>query len=73
MPVYVYRRSDGSTFELAQPITAEPLATCPTTAQGVARILQPFSAPYTGTGLYATDHPQAPRALESAPATETEP
>jgi predicted nucleic acid-binding Zn ribbon protein len=56
MPVYVYRRPDGSTFELEQRITALALASCPTTGQSVERVLQPFSARYKGTGFYSTDH-----------------
>jgi putative FmdB family regulatory protein len=56
MPVYVYRRDDGSTFELQQRITVQALASCPTTGQHVERIMQPFSARYKGTGFYSTDH-----------------
>jgi predicted nucleic acid-binding Zn ribbon protein len=59
MPVYVYRRRDGSTFELEQRITVESLASCPTTGQSVERVLQPFSARYKGTGFYSTDHRNA--------------
>jgi predicted nucleic acid-binding Zn ribbon protein len=56
MPVYVYRRDDGSTFELQERITVPALARCPTTGQGVERVLQPFSARYKGDGFYSTDH-----------------
>ena len=70
MPVYIYRRSDGSTFELEQRITAQPLTTCPTSAQRVERVLQPFSARYKGTGFYLTDHPKGSRTREPAPATD---
>jgi predicted nucleic acid-binding Zn ribbon protein len=56
MPVYVYRRGDGSSFELEQRITANALVCCPTTGQGVERVMQPFSAHYKGTGFYTTDH-----------------
>ena len=65
MPVYVYRRDDGSTFELEQRITAQALPNCPTTGQSVERVMQPFSARYKGTGFYSTDHgrsaPSEPR------------
>jgi predicted nucleic acid-binding Zn ribbon protein len=53
--VYVYRRDDGSTFELEQRITVQALASCPTTGQRVERVMQPFSARYKGTGFYSTD------------------
>jgi putative FmdB family regulatory protein len=59
MPVYVYRRRDGSTFELEQRITVNALASCPTTGQSVERVLQPFSVRYKGTGFYSTDHRKA--------------
>jgi predicted nucleic acid-binding Zn ribbon protein len=56
MPVYVYRRQDGSTFEIEQRITEDSLIRCPTTGLEVARVLQPFSPRYLGTGFYSTDH-----------------
>lgn len=59
MPVYVYRRRDGSTFELEQRITVDALASCPMTGQSVKRVMQPFSARYKGSGFYSTDHPKA--------------
>jgi predicted nucleic acid-binding Zn ribbon protein len=55
VPVYIYRRQDGSSFELAQRITDDGLVSCPTTGQRVERVLQPFSAHYTGSGSYSTD------------------
>jgi predicted nucleic acid-binding Zn ribbon protein len=59
MPVYVYRRHDGSVFELEQRITMDSLVSCPTTGQSVERVLQPFSPRYKGTGFYSTDHGKA--------------
>ena len=59
MPVYVYRRQDGSTFEFEQRITADGLVSCPTTGQKVERVLQPFTPRYKGTGFYSTDHRRA--------------
>ena len=56
MPVYVYRRDDGSTFEIEQRMTANALHSCPTTGRSVARVLQPFAARYNGPGFYSTDH-----------------
>jgi putative FmdB family regulatory protein len=63
VPVYVYRREDGSTFEIEQRITADSLVICPTTGQRVERVLQPFAPRYKGTGFYSTDH-RRPRAKE---------
>lgn len=56
MPVYVYRRRDGSTFETEQRMAEDALVDCPTTGQSVERVLQPFAPRYTGTGFYSTDH-----------------
>jgi len=56
VPVYVYRRQDGSTFEIEQRITADGLVRCPTTGQKVERVLQPFTPRYKGTGFHSTDH-----------------
>ena len=38
MPTYVYRREDGSTFEIQQRITEPTLKSCPTTGQPVTRL-----------------------------------
>lgn len=59
MPLYVYRRRDGTSFELEQRITADALVSCPTTAQSVERVMQPFTPRYKGAGFYSTDHPKA--------------
>jgi len=56
VPVYVYRRRDGSTFETEQRMAEAALVACPTTGQSVERVLQPFTPRYTGTGFYSTDH-----------------
>jgi predicted nucleic acid-binding Zn ribbon protein len=56
VPVYVYRRDDGSTFEIEQRMLADALLSCPTTGRRVERVLQPFAARYHGTGFYSTDH-----------------
>lgn len=56
VPVYVYRRRDGSSFELEQRITVDALTRCPTTGQTVERVMQPFTPRYKGTGFYSTDH-----------------
>ena len=55
MPVDVYRRRDGSSFELVQRITVDALVRCPTTGQRVERVMQPCSPRYRGTGFYSTD------------------
>ena len=74
MPVYVYRRRDGSCFELEERITADALVSCPETGQSVERVMQPFSPRYTGSGFYSTDHKKVPprvdRTDQVAPANQ---
>lgn len=43
VPVYVYRRQDGSIFEIEQRMTEDTLVSCPRTGQSVERVLQPFT------------------------------
>ena len=66
MPVYVYRRCDGSTFETQQRMAENALVACPTTGQSVERVLQPFTPRYKGTGFYSTDH-RAPNGRAQSP------
>jgi predicted nucleic acid-binding Zn ribbon protein len=40
-------------------MSADALASCPTTGLSVKRVMQPFSPHYKGTGFYATDHRRA--------------
>ena len=54
--MYVYRREDGSRFEIEQRMTEDSLVSCPTSGQKVERVLQPFTPRYRGTGFYSTDH-----------------
>ena len=57
MPTYEYRRTDGSTFEMFQSITAEPLTACPTTNQAVKRVISGGTGfILKGSGFYQTDY-----------------
>ncbi len=55
MPVYTYRREDGSTFDIRQKFLDDPLDTCPTTGQKVVRVVQPAGIIFKGSGFYVTD------------------
>lgn len=57
MPTYKYRREDGSTFEVQQRITEDPLEECPETGQDVKRIItdQP-GVIFKGEGFYVNDY-----------------
>ena len=56
MPIYTYRREDGTTFDLRQKFLDEPLMTCPTTGQAVARVIQPAGIIFKGSGFYVNDN-----------------
>lgn len=59
MPVYTYRRADGSTFDIRQKFIDRPLETCPTTGQAVARVIQPAGIIFKGSGFYVNDNNKA--------------
>jgi putative FmdB family regulatory protein len=56
MPVYTYRREDGSTFDIQQKFSDDALTTCPTTGQPVVRIIQNPGIIFKGSGFYVTDN-----------------
>ncbi len=57
MPTYVYRREDGTTFEIEQRITDDPLETCPETGQDVERIITGSAGLiFKGDGFYVNDY-----------------
>jgi|tagenome__1003787_1003787.scaffolds.fasta_scaffold20781812_2 hypothetical protein len=72
MPVYVYRRRDGSTFELKQRITVDALVIRPTTGRAVERVMQRSARATTRQRLEAFrtfSGPKAPRRLTQSRAT----
>jgi putative FmdB family regulatory protein len=57
MPTYVYKREDGTTFEIKQRITEDPLETCPETGQDVERIITGNAGLiFKGDGFYVNDY-----------------
>lgn len=55
MPVYTYRRDDGTTFDYRQKFTDEPLKVDPLTGQPVVRVVQAAGIVFKGSGFYVTD------------------
>ena len=55
MPVYLYRREDGSTFEMRQKFSDDTLTVDPATGQSVIRVVQPAGIVFKGSGFYVTD------------------
>lgn len=67
MPTYVYRREDGTTFEVFQHISDEPLATDPETGQKVERVIGGGAGLiFKGTGFYETDYVRKPNGGEKS-------
>lgn len=68
MPIYTYRREDGSTFDIRQKFTDDALSVDPETGQSVVRIVQPANIVFKGSGFYVTDNKSA----RSSTATSSE-
>ncbi len=73
MPTYVYRREDGTTFEIQQRITADPLEECPETGQPVERIIQGSAGLiFKGDGFYVNDYSNSGGGNGASPEQESE-
>lgn len=69
MPIYEYRRPDGSTFEVMQSFSDDPLTHDPDTGVEVQRVLHAPAVHFKGSGFYNTDYGTKRRQRENA-ATE---
>jgi putative FmdB family regulatory protein len=70
MPIYEYRRADGTTFELLESIMSDPLTEDPETGQPVERVLHAPAVHFKGSGFYNTDYGTKKRARETKEAGE---
>jgi len=70
MPIYEYRRPDGTTFEMQQSFSDEPLTVDPDTGVPVERVLHPPAVHFKGKGFYNTDYGTRKRQRETAAAAE---
>jgi predicted nucleic acid-binding Zn ribbon protein len=61
MPVYTYRREDGTTFDYRQKFLDDPLTIDPETGQQVVRVIQPAGVIFKGSGFYVNDSKSASR------------
>lgn len=59
MPVYTYRREDGTTFEVRQRFLDDPLTVDPETGQRVVRVVQVPGIIFKGPGFYVNDSKNA--------------
>ncbi|MDX2138290.1 MAG: hypothetical protein SF123_09360 [Chloroflexota bacterium] len=55
MPLYTYRREDGTTFDYRQAFSDDPLTVDPQTGQAVVRVVQAASIVFKGSGFYVND------------------
>ncbi len=72
MPLYTYRRADGTTFDFRQKFLDDPLTTCPTTGQNVVRIVQAPGIIFKGSGFYVNDSKKASNGNLNAGKSENE-
>jgi putative FmdB family regulatory protein len=68
MPIYEYRRPDGTTFEIQQSFSEAPLASDPDTGVPVVRVLHAPAVHFKGKGFYNTDYGTRNRERETAAA-----
>lgn len=70
MPIYEYRRPDGSTFEIVQSFSDDPLTHDPDTGVPVERVLHAPAVHFKGKGFYNTDYGTRKRQRENAASSE---
>src|ERR1700730_8829087 len=66
MPIYEYRRPDGTTFEIQQSFSDEALTVDPETGVLVERVLHAPAVHFKGKGFYNTDYGTRKRQRETA-------
>lgn len=62
MPIYEYKRADGTTFEVIQKFTDDPLTEDPETGQPVERVYTAPAIHFKGSGFHNTDYSSSRRA-----------
>lgn len=68
MPIYEYRRPDGTTFEIQQSFSEDALTVDPDTGVPVERVLHAPAVHFKGKGFYNTDYGTRNRQRETAAA-----
>ena len=66
MPIYEYRRPDGTTFEVMQKMSDPALTHDPDTGEPVERVFTPVAIHFKGKGFHNTDYGTRKRNLEKA-------
>lgn len=71
MPIYEYRRPDGTTFEVQQSFSDDTLTTDPETGVPIERVLHAPAVHFKGKGFYNTDYGTRKRQRENAASGDT--
>lgn len=72
MPTYEYKREDGTTFEVFQSMSEDPLKVCPTTGQPVKRMISGGTGlVFKGSGFYVTDYKNGKSSSASVSSSDT--
>ncbi len=71
MPIYEYKRPDGTTFEIQQAFSDDPLIVDPDSGVPVERVLHAPAVHFKGKGFYNTDYGTRKRQRETAASTDT--
>jgi putative FmdB family regulatory protein len=71
MPIYEYRRPDGSTFEVQQSFSDDTLTKDPDTGVPVERVLHAPAVHFKGKGFYNTDYGTRKRQRENAASSDS--
>ena len=66
MPIYEYRRPDGTTFEVTQKMSEPALTHDPETGEPVQREFSPVAIHFKGKGFHNTDYGTRKRNQEKA-------
>lgn len=66
MPIYEYRRPDGTTFEVMQKMSDPALTHDPETGEPVERVFTPVAIHFKGKGFHNTDYGTRKRNQETA-------
>ena len=71
MPIYEYRRQDGTTFEVMQKFSDDALTTDPETGEPVERVFRPPAIHFKGSGFHNTDYGTRKRNREKASSSDS--
>ncbi len=69
MPIYTYRREDGTEFEIRQKFSDDALTVDPETGQKVQRVIHAAGIVFKGSGFYVNDSKSSKSSTATPPAT----